>query len=100
MKPELSPPQSCHTVDSDAAARLLPELQLQQVQPILHDLVGGRSSIIKRPILETEKEGEVMTSATFLRNNKTSVRVANSCCLGRGGHFLFTGFITTFYTRG
>lgn len=45
-----SSPQPCHTVDSDAAAGLLPKLQLQQVQPIIHDLVGGRSSIVKRPI--------------------------------------------------
>lgn len=56
---ECSPPQPCHTVDSDAAAGLLPKLQLQQVQPIIHDLVGGRSSIVKRPILEKKmgKEG-------------------------------------------
>lgn len=40
----------CHTVDSNAAARLLSELQFQQVQPIIHNLVGGRSTIIKRPI--------------------------------------------------
>lgn len=45
-----SSPQPCHTVDSDAAAGLLPELQFQQVQPIIHDLVGGWSSIVERPI--------------------------------------------------
>lgn len=49
-----SSPQACHTVDSDAAARLLPELQLQQVQPIIHYLVGGRGSIVKRPIQDLD----------------------------------------------
>jgi len=45
-----SSPQPRHTVDSDAAAGLLPELQLQQVQPIVNDLVGGRSAVVERPI--------------------------------------------------
>jgi len=52
-----SPAQPRHAVDRHTATRLLPELQLQQVQPIVHDLVGGRSSVIERPILEEKGEG-------------------------------------------
>lgn len=36
----------------DAAARLLPELGVEQLEPVVHDLCGGRRSVIKRPILE------------------------------------------------
>lgn len=69
-----SPSQSCHTVDSDAAARLLSELQLQQVQPIIHNLVGGRSAIIKRPILEVDMVGGVKTTRGGRLSNWHQVR--------------------------
>lgn len=72
-----SSPQPCHTVDSDAAAGLLPELQLQQVQPIIHDLVGGRSSIIKRPIQNLDSflhhQGGIIGGLTNSHNRGDSV---------------------------
>lgn len=102
-----SPPQPCNTVDSDAAAGLLPELQLQQVQPIVHDLVGGRSSIVKRPILEKKRGNDVICPVSQKSQNKRSVRAETSCrettvLLGRGtaggGFFLFlTGYMWSFY---
>lgn len=51
---------------SNAAAGLLPELQLQQVQPIIHDLIGGRSSIVEWPILQKEerRKKEMMSVAS------------------------------------
>lgn len=68
-----SPAQSCHTVDGHAAAGLFLELQLQQVQPIVHYLVGGRGSVIKRPILEEmgkEEEGATLV-ISLTENQKT-----------------------------
>lgn len=50
----VSPSQPSHTVHGDAAARFLSELGVEQLEPVVHDLGGGRSSIIKGPILERE----------------------------------------------
>lgn len=70
-------------MDSNAATRLLPKLRLQEVQPIINNLVRGGSSIIKRPILLVE-EGEISSSALFLRNqNKDGSNiVVNEYCIG------------------
>lgn len=43
-----------HTVDSDAAARLLPKLQLQQIQPVIDDLIGRGSAIVERPVQDLD----------------------------------------------
>lgn len=40
----------CHTVHSDAAARLLSELGVEQLEPIIHDLGGRRGAIIEGPV--------------------------------------------------
>ena len=50
----LSPSQSSHTVDSHTASWILLKLLLQQTQPIINQLAGGRGSIIKWPILRDE----------------------------------------------
>lgn len=50
----LSPPQSSHTVDGHTASWILLKLLLQQTQPIVDQLAGGRGSIIKWPILRNE----------------------------------------------
>lgn len=34
-----APSKASHTMDSNAAAWFLPKLQLQEVQPIIHNLV-------------------------------------------------------------
>lgn len=71
-----SPAQSCHTVDGHAAAGLFLELKLQQVQPIIHYLVGGRGSVIKRPILEeTGKEEEGATLVISLTEKQKTKQV-------------------------
>lgn len=90
-------------MDGHAAAGLFLELQLQQVQPIVHYLVGGRGSVIKRPILEeTAKEGVGGDSGYLSHrkpNNKRSVNVktswrGNAAGVGVGGEggrdFLFS----------
>lgn len=77
-----SSPQPCHTVDSDAAAGLLPELQLQQVQPIIHDLVGGRSSVVKWPIQNLD--------SFFHHQGGIIGGLANS---HDGGHSIFLQFL-------
>lgn len=51
-----SPPQAGHAVHGHAAAGVLAELGLQQVEPIFHNLAGRRRSIIKWPILQGWKE--------------------------------------------
>lgn len=51
-----SPPQAGHAVHSHAAAGVLAELGLQQVEPIFHNLAGRRRSIIKWPILQGWEE--------------------------------------------
>lgn len=72
-----SSPQPCYTVHSDAAAGLLPELQLQQVQPIIHDLVGGRSSIVKWPIQNLDSlfhhQGGIIGGLTNSHNRGDSI---------------------------
>lgn len=39
----------------DAAARLLSELGVEQLEPVFHDLGWGRSSVIEGPILARER---------------------------------------------
>lgn len=82
-----SPAQSCHTVDGHAAAGLFLELQFEQVQPIVHYLVGGRGSVIKRPILKDggrrrksrRGRGRLVISHTKTKKqNKRSVNVKTS----------------------
>lgn len=50
-----SPSEPSHTVHGDAAAWLLSELGVEQLEPVVHDLVGGRSSVIEGPILASER---------------------------------------------
>lgn len=57
-----SPPQASHAVHGHAAARVLAELGLQQVEPIFHDLAGRRCSIIKWPILRGWEERNAVRS--------------------------------------
>lgn len=40
-----------------AAAGVLAKLGLQQVEPVIHDLAGGRSAVIKGPVLEKARGG-------------------------------------------
>ncbi len=51
-----SPAKPCNTVHSDAAARFLSKLVAEQLEPVFHDLVGRRGTVIEGPVLEETKE--------------------------------------------
>lgn len=84
LRTQRSPPQSCHTVDSDAAAGLLPELQLQQVQPIIHNLVGGRSTIVEGPILQKKRGKREITSPGQKEKQRAEPAAGKEKCYCRG----------------
>lgn len=46
------PSKASYTVNSNAAAWLLPKLNPQQIQPVVNYLVRRRSTVIKWPILQ------------------------------------------------
>lgn len=50
------PPKASYTVNCNAAAWLLLKLNPQQIQPVFNNLVRGRSSIIKWPILQVQEK--------------------------------------------
>lgn len=50
-----SPAKPCHTMHSNAATRFLSELGVEQLEPLIHNLIGRRGTIIKGPVLEGNK---------------------------------------------
>jgi len=72
-----SSPQSRYTVDSNAAAWLLPKLQFEQVQPIINNLVGGRSAVVKRPIQNLDPllphQGCIISGLTYSDNGGDAI---------------------------
>lgn len=54
-----SPAKPCNTVHSDAAARFLSKLGVEQLEPVVHNLGGRRGTIIEGPVLETTKRKTV-----------------------------------------
>lgn len=51
-----SPAKPCNTVHSDAAARFLSKLGVEQLEPVVHNLGGRRGTIIEGPVLEETKK--------------------------------------------
>lgn len=51
LNPIKLPSKACNTMYGNTAAWLLPKLLPKKIQPIINDLVRGRSSIVKGPIL-------------------------------------------------
>lgn len=49
------PAKPCHTMHSNAATRFLSELGVEQLEPLVHNLIGRRGTIIKGPVLEGTK---------------------------------------------
>lgn len=64
-----SPAKPCNTVHSDAAARFLSKLGVEQLEPVVHNLGGRRGTIIEGPVLETTKRKTVWSVCTLERIN-------------------------------
>lgn len=73
-----SPAKPCNTVHSDAAARFLSKLVAEQLEPVFHDLVGRRGTIIKGPVLEEIKEERVRVCEACKLDEHT-IRMAQMC---------------------
>lgn len=81
--------KACHTMHGNAASWLLPELNPKKIQPIINNLVGGRSSIIKGPIqnLNALLDNQVCIIRGLAHSN-------NRC------HPIFLQFLDEFVKRG
>lgn len=53
-----SPSESCNTVHGDAAAGLLSELGVEQLEPVVHNLGWRRGAVVEGPVLE-DTRGEL-----------------------------------------